>query len=610
MSGRQAWVGRLVATLLFLPPLLSGQQKYEELMLRYRELRLQGNLAEATKVSHEALRVGEETFGPQDVKVGVALANLGMLYLMQQKPAEAEPFYLRALPIFETFDERNPGRDFAAGVLDALGSISTQLRKHDAAESYYRRAIAAYEKRDDDRNPGLASTLGNLAQLYVSQGQHKKAEPLYERAAKIWERAAGPKDRATVDAREKLAEVRKAMKQPAAASTGSGFTIDAPASAVPASGIGASAGATIAAPGGAQRAHAVHVEALVITPDSKLLASASRDSTVKLWSLPEGRLVATLRGHTSKVYALAVSPNGDRLYSGGLDNAIRIWSLPDGRLLNTLSGHTGNVYQLIVTAGGETLVSAGMDKTVRLWSLADMKVKNTFTLDVSPHVTVSSNGKVMAAVGFGELKVWSLSDGTELLRYQIPEGGKEPAVLTPDGGLLAFHSSFTLQLLAVSERRVSAKLSTGKRQIRRLWASEDGSMLVVGYEDGQVEMRALPSGDVQKTLGAGGWVEALAVGSGVKVLAAGTLGGAVRLWSLPDGLPQATLQGPSSSSGRIGLVFKMDRPGHLEIDNGVTLLAASPDGKTLASAAPDGRIVLWNMEPPGFRTFLIDPAAN
>jgi WD40 repeat protein len=64
--------------------------------------------------------------------------------------------------------------------------------------------------------------------------------------------------------------------------------------------------------------HADAVRAVAFAPDGKLLASGSKDGTVKLWSWDgQAKLVATLEGHKSWVLSLAFSPDGKLLASGG-----------------------------------------------------------------------------------------------------------------------------------------------------------------------------------------------------------------------------------------------------------------------------------------------------
>lgn len=48
---------------------------------------------------------------------------------------------------------------------------------------------------------------------------------------------------------------------------------------------------------------------VAFSPDSKILASAGVDSVVKLWSVPDGKLIAALR-HPMGVTAIAFSPDG------------------------------------------------------------------------------------------------------------------------------------------------------------------------------------------------------------------------------------------------------------------------------------------------------------
>lgn len=78
---------------------------------------------------------------------------------------------------------------------------------------------------------------------------------------------------------------------------------------------------------GLPKAHAGTVEAVAFSPDGKRLASGGVDETVKVWSLPDGKLQATPTGHEGAVWAVAISPDGKLLASGDGDGGIFLWEL-------------------------------------------------------------------------------------------------------------------------------------------------------------------------------------------------------------------------------------------------------------------------------------------
>ena len=71
-------------------------------------------------------------------------------------------------------------------------------------------------------------------------------------------------------------------------------------------------------------AHTDWVEALAVMPASRL-ASASRDETVRLWSVPDFVPLQTLRGHSHWAYCLAIRPSDGVLVSGSCDMTINVW---------------------------------------------------------------------------------------------------------------------------------------------------------------------------------------------------------------------------------------------------------------------------------------------
>lgn len=101
---------------------------------------------------------------------------------------------------------------------------------------------------------------------------------------------------------------------------------------------------------------------------SSTLASASFDSTVKLWDPETSRARLTLAKHTALVYAIAWSPDGDLIASGASDNTVHLWSARDGSLVRSLPT-SGGVFDLQFSASGNRLAVATADAGVTVVDL-------------------------------------------------------------------------------------------------------------------------------------------------------------------------------------------------------------------------------------------------
>ena len=67
-------------------------------------------------------------------------------------------------------------------------------------------------------------------------------------------------------------------------------------------------------------AHASYVLGLLFTRDGQTLISAGMDNVVKLWSVPDWKLIGT-----KSVGGMAFSPDGRWLAVGAADRKIRVW---------------------------------------------------------------------------------------------------------------------------------------------------------------------------------------------------------------------------------------------------------------------------------------------
>ena len=105
--------------------------------------------------------------------------------------------------------------------------------------------------------------------------------------------------------------------------------------------------------------HTSWIRALVT--DKDVLASASKDVTVKVWDLKLMKLIFTFNAG-SEVYCLAMANN--TVYGGCQDCKIRVWNLNTMQKSYMLIGHEGVVRCLHIHSN--TLFSGGSDCKVKL----------------------------------------------------------------------------------------------------------------------------------------------------------------------------------------------------------------------------------------------------
>jgi WD40 repeat protein len=84
-----------------------------------------------------------------------------------------------------------------------------------------------------------------------------------------------------------------------------------------------------------------------------MLASASGDSTVRLWDAETGAHRSTLKGHSDYVIAVAFSRDGKMLASASDDSTVRLWDAETGAHRSMLEGHSDFVSAVAFSRDGK-----------------------------------------------------------------------------------------------------------------------------------------------------------------------------------------------------------------------------------------------------------------
>ena len=289
---------------------------------------------------------------------------------------------------------------------------------------------------------------------------------------------------------------------------------------------------------------------------------------------------AILSGHDTQVEGIAFSPDGKMLASISEDSTIILWNTETGMPIGQpLTGYTG-MYSIAFSPDGTTLASSSNDTTV-FWDVTTGKPKGQpFIRDngssASTGIAFSPDGKVVA-IGNGSNTVL-LDVATGKLIGKLPSSTNVWAVaFSPDGKMLAVGEGGTT-LWDITTQKPIKKLG-GSDSIRSVAFSPDGKTLASGGEDNNNTVRLwdVTSGNAigQPLEGHKSTVDSVVFSPDGKTLASGSRDTTIILWNVATGKP-------------IGQPLE----GH---SGGVSSVAFSPDGKTLASGSSDKNIILWDV---------------
>ncbi|KAJ8979405.1 hypothetical protein NQ317_015835 [Molorchus minor] len=123
-------------------------------------------------------------------------------------------------------------------------------------------------------------------------------------------------------------------------------------------------------------AHQKDVNCVTVSPNDRIIATASQDKTAKLWT-DSLTLVGVLRGHKRGVWSIRFSPVDQVVVTSSADCTIKLWSVADLNCLKTLEGHDASVIRADFISSGMQILSAGADGLIKLFSIKNSECVST-----------------------------------------------------------------------------------------------------------------------------------------------------------------------------------------------------------------------------------------
>ena len=322
-------------------------------------------------------------------------------------------------------------------------------------------------------------------------------------------------------------------------------------------------------------AHRDIIANLEFSPDGALLATASRDQSVKIWDISKGVLVTSYVDLGDRIQDIEFAPDGETMLIGlgeagnfpdgtdsPVDSSAYLWDLRNRAQSQAYRGHTNWVWAADISPGGSLIASGSgplffpaspedLDATVRIWGATSGRQAialhgHTNTVD---SVKFSLDGDYLFSASWdGSIRRWDLDDGQEIQRYNLPyaSGSAPPRVymidLLPNGEQFVSASEDALiRLWDIESGEVIREYSGHADPVNGVHVSADGKLLVSasggwGRNDLTVRLWDIESGKLLQTFeGHGHIVNYARLAPNNEFIVSTSWDKTVRMWDVASG---------------------------------------------------------------------------
>lgn len=240
--------------------------------------------------------------------------------------------------------------------------------------------------------------------------------------------------------------------------------------------------------------HMAGITGLAVDAAERFVVTGSSDKTVRIWSLPDLKLIRTIRlpigmgPRQGRVYTVAISPDGSTIAAGGWteENSVYLLDRASGALKGRIKGLPDCVNLLAFSPDGQRLavgLSVGGLGIYRVADLAPLSADTDYKRSCYGMHFDPAGNLVVSSLD-GDLRLYD-SAGKRAARLAAPGGGLPRHVrFSPDGAKIAVSYQDINRLDILSGRDLTALYSIGGAKVSglvsTLFWSKDGTVLSAG----------------------------------------------------------------------------------------------------------------------------------
>ncbi len=394
------------------------------------------------------------------------------------------------------------------------------------------------------------------------------------------------------------------------------------------------------------KAHDEVVRRVAISPDGRLLLSASFDTSVKCWDLATSRELRTFTRHRNRVYDVAFGPDG-RAYSAGMDGAVWAWDIESGDPIGSYDVPSG-LSSVALSADGLTLAAGSADGNVYVWNIATGEPLHVLAVghaDTVAGLAFNPDGSLLASVSRDRTaRLWMSEDNEQVVMRRLPAPAASvawhptrPCLVCGLGdkqGLIESSETFGAAggRLGLADAGAGGAivwdfhagpprfLERHAEPVQSIAVTPDGRILTAG-DDASVRLWDSQSGRQLRLLeGHRDRVWAVAVSPDGSLAASGSIDNDVRLWDLESGTSTRVIEQHEGGVGSVVFdssgsrlvtasadgtvrIFDVATGAELRVLRGhqgnVVAVAVDPRGNQAMSGTLEGELLLWDLSRTG-----------